>query len=579
MIRLLWLQTLSVVNGEVVDNLARGSVEQRRESVTLDQGRGRILDRNGMILAGERVNSLLIIPRMPQWHNPALMEQIATIIGVEHSVLDALARKTNKPFLAYTENQKKPIALSTEQVEKLEDIQSPAIKVVPYTRRYRDIPIATHVIGYLAQNPLQMREQYSYQVQRGILHKNGLLGAAGIERSFDQFLQGISPSTSRFTHFVDGQSDAITGLKDRLITSGNPFYPLELKTTLDGKLQAATEMMIENIHMKEGAVVVLDVENSDIIVMASRPNYDPNSVLPELGKWRNRAVSSETPGSIFKTVVLAAALEDDIVKPRQKFYCSGQWDRYHLRCWAREGHGVLTLEQAYAQSCNVIIAQIASKLDPGRLEEVATSLGVVHRIGWSTELLSYPTGSIQYFRQLDGEQEGQLFDRGTPRTDPGVLAQTGIGQRDVRLSPLQAANMVVTLLNAGQLKEPRIVTEISHNNSRSMLQFPNHQITRNPAEGGRGGISPSTARWLIDVMKLTVQSGTASSLLKTPVEVAGKTGTAETGHDGKVNQWFIGYTPTSKPKYAFAVMVSNRNSGDPHQALTITDQLLRILDE
>ncbi len=578
LLRLLWLQTLSIVDEELAGNLVRRSVEQRRESVILDQGRGRILDRNGIILAGERVHSLLLIPRMPQWHNPSLMKQIATIIGIEHQVLEAQARLNDKPFLVYKENQKKPIVLSTEQIEQLAYLQSPAIKVVPYAQRYQDAPIAAHVIGYLAQNPFLMKQKYSVQMKRGILHENDLLGVAGIEKSFDQLLQGVT--TSRFTHFVDGQSDAIPGLKDRLITSTNPFYPLNVRTTLDGKLQNATEEMIDHMHMKDGAIVVLDVENSDIVVMASRPNYDPNSVYPELGKWRNRAVLSETPGSIFKTVVLAAALEDGIVKPGQKFYCSGQWDRYHLRCWAREGHGVLTLEQAYAQSCNVIIAQIASKLDPGRLEEAAESLGVLQRIGWSTELLSYPSGSIHSFRQLDGEQEGQLFDRETARTDPGVLAQTGIGQRDVRISPLQAANMVVTLLNAGQLTEPRIVTEISHNNNRSMLRFPHHRVTSYTGKGG-GGVSHSTAQWLLEAMKLTVHSGTASSLLKTPVEVAGKTGTAETGliEDGKMNQWFIGYTPTHKPKYAFAVMVRNRNAGDSHQALTITDQLLRILDE
>ncbi|MEX2414506.1 MAG: penicillin-binding transpeptidase domain-containing protein [Paenibacillaceae bacterium] len=578
-IRLLWLQTLNALGvGELVGYLARGSVEQRLESVVLDQGRGRILDRSGAILAGVQVKALLIVPLMPQWHDPDLIGQVAAILGMKPNVLDSQARLTHKPFLVYTGFQKIPIVLSSNQIKQLEQIQSPALKVVPYVRRYQGHPIAAHVIGYLGQNPRQLKEWYPKQLEQGIFQENDLIGAAGIERAFDRFLQGIEPS--RYVHFVDGKSEALAGLQDRLISPDNPFYPLQLWTTLDGKLQAETEAMLDDIHMKEGAVVVLDIENSDVVVMASRPNYDPYSVLPELGEWRNRAVSAEIPGSIFKTVVLAAALEDGIVKPGQKFYCSGEWDRYHLRCWVREGHGVLTLEQAYAQSCNVIIAQIAAKLDPGRLEEVAESLGLLHRIGWSADRLSFPSGSMQSFRQFDGEQEGQLFDRETPKTDLGVMAQTGIGQRDVRLSPLQAANMVVTLLNAGQLKEPRIVTEIRHNNNRSLLQFPQHLITR-PLHKGKKGISPSTARWLTEAMKLTVQAGTASSLLKVPVEVAGKTGTAETGqlNERKVNQWFIGYTPTQQPKYAFAVLVSNRSQGEQHQALAITDQLIRLLGE
>ncbi|MEX1031526.1 MAG: penicillin-binding protein 2 [Paenibacillaceae bacterium] len=579
LIRLLWLQTLTMVGyGKLTGDLAQGSVEQRRESVVLDQGRGRILDRNGVILAGEQVSALLIVPRMPEWHDTDLMRQVSAIMGVEQEVLDSQTRLLDKPYLAYTETQKMPVILTENQVEQLARIQSPAFKVVPYIRRYQEHPIAAHVIGYLGQNPQQLKLWYSKQLEQGKLQHDELIGASGIERTFDRLLQGIGPSL--YTHFVDGQSEALAGLQDRLITSSNPFYPLHLRTTLDSKLQASTEAIMDNLHMKEGAVVVLDAENSDVVVMASRPNYDPYSVLPQLGNWRNRAISAEIPGSIFKTAVLAAALEDGIVKPGQKFYCSGQWDRYHLRCWVREGHGVLTLEQAYAQSCNVIIAQIAAKLQPGRLEEVAESMGLLHRIGWSTDRLTYSSGSITSFRQFDGEQAGQLFDQGTPQTDLGVMAQTGIGQRDVRLSPLQAANMVVTLLNAGQLREPRIVTEIRNQNNRLMVQFPQHVITKPLYKGGKG-ISASTAQWLTEAMKLTVHSGTASSLLKVPVEVAGKTGTAEIGqpNEGKVNQWFIGYTPTEQPKYAFAVLVSNSDEEERQQALAITDQLIRLLDE
>ena len=573
-IRLLWLQTRTTIGD---DYLAQQSVEQRRESVVLDQGRGRILDRSGAVLAGRQVHTLLVVPRMPQWIGTDLIDQVAGIIGVPPQTLESQVRLTSKPFLAYTVTKKTPLILSTKQIEQIDQIQSPALKVVPYIRRYREQPIASHVIGFLAQNPRQIKELYKEQLEQGNLQENELIGASGLERSFDRFLQGIE--TSKYVHFVDAKSEAIAGLHDRLILASNPFYPLQLQTTLDGKLQAATEAMIDKEGMKEGAVVVLDINNSDVIVMASRPNYDPYAVLPELGKWRNRAVSAEVPGSIFKTVVLATALEDGVVKPGQKFYCSGEWDRYHLRCWVREGHGVLTLEQAYAQSCNVIIAQIAAELDPNRLEEVAESLGLTHRIGWSTESLSLPLGGIQQsFRQFDGEQEGQLFDQGTPRADRGVLAQTGIGQRDVRVSPLQAANMVVTILNAGKLTEPRVVSEIKHNNNRSLIQFPQHVITR-PSGKGKSGLSPSTTRWLTEAMKLTVESGTASSLLKVPVQVAGKTGTGQTGqpHDHKVNQWFIGYTPTDQPKYAFAILVSNRQHDDQHQALSITDQLIRLL--
>jgi cell division protein FtsI/penicillin-binding protein 2 len=574
--RLLWLQTVTAYgDGEASRQLARSSVEQRRESVVLDQGRGRVLDRYGTILAGEQVRALLILPRVPQWDDE-LSQRVAAIIGIEQGIIDTQVRSADKPILIHNNFQKAPLILTDKQIEQLLHLKSPALRVVPYTRRYQQHPIAAHVIGYMGQNPEQLGKWYSSELNQGKMNQNDQMGSSGIERAFDRFLRGVE--AFKYSYFVDGNSERLDGLQDRWIYPNNSFYPLQLVTTLDSKLQAATENMLDKQHMMEGAVVVLDVENSNVIVMASRPDFDPYAVQPELGNWRNRAITAEVPGSIFKTVVLAAALEDGVVKPGQKFQCSGVWNRYHLRCWVREGHGVLSLEQAYAQSCNVIMAQIAAKLNPGRLEEIAESLGLFQRIGWSTDILNSPWGEIKPFHQFDGEQSGQLFDQRTNFSDLGVMAQTGIGQRDVRLSPLQAANMVVTLLNGGQLQEPRIVTAIKHNNNRTMMEFPEHHIHRNLGKP-RKSISASTARWLSEAMKLTVTTGTAKSLLKTPVEVAGKTGTAEIGAPvkHKVNQWFIGYTPIHRPKYAFAILVSNRSAGSQHQALEITDQLIRLL--
>lgn len=577
LIRLIWLQTFTTAGyDKFTGKLAQASVEQRRESVELDSGRGRITDRNGVIIAGEQAHALLIMPRNPEWRDMELVNRVSAILRIKQELISSQTKLIQTPYLAYIGSQKSPIYLSDQQMLQLTQLQSPAFKVVPYVHRYLKQPIATHVIGYLAQNPQLLKQLYADQIERGDVHKDELIGVSGIEKSFDRLLHGIG--SKRYAQYVDGQAKALAGLQDRITKSYNSYFPLQLKTTLDSKLQASTEAIIDKLHMKEGAIVVLDVEHADVITMASRPNYDPYSVLPQLGLWRNRAVSAHIPGSIFKTVVLAAALEDGIVKPGQKFYCSGEWDRYHLRCWVREGHGVLTLEQAYAQSCNVIIAQIAAKLRPGRLEEIGESLGLFHRIGWSTDQLDYGNGSISSFRQFDGEQAGQLFAAQTTQTDAGVMAQTGIGQRDVLMSPLQAANMVVTLLNKGQLSEPRIVTDIRYQNNREFVHFAKHEVNKRL---GRQALSASTARWLTEAMKLTVQSGTAHSLLKVPVEVAGKTGTAELGEHakGKVNEWFIGYTPQVKPKYAFAVLVSNSSDANKRQALAITDQLIRLLNK
>jgi cell division protein FtsI/penicillin-binding protein 2 len=146
------------------------------------------------------------------------------------------------------------------------------------------------------------------------------------------------------------------------------------------------------------------------------------------------------------------------------------------------------------------------------------------------------------------------------------MAQTGIGQRDAAVTPLQAANLVVTLLHDGSVLEPRLVSEIRYANGQLLAKLP-----RKAAPSQYGSIAPSTARALLRGMEAVVAHGTGRSIREGAWAVAGKSGTAQTVRAGAArnNQWFVGYGPVEAPRYAVAVLVENRAPGLANQATAL----------
>jgi cell division protein FtsI/penicillin-binding protein 2 len=152
--------------------------------------------------------------------------------------------------------------------------------------------------------------------------------------------------------------------------------------------------------------------------------------------------------------------------------------------------------------------------------------------------------------------------------------QTAIGQRDVRVTPLQAANLVVTLLNQGEVKSPRVVQSMLFQNDRLLGKFQEHTLIP-----GRNGISAKTAKQLLAWMTDVVDYGTGKALQQARWHVAGKSGTAQvkTGPDSTDNQWFIGYGPVEQPRYAVAVVVQNVPASGRNKSLPLFQEVMDIL--
>jgi cell division protein FtsI/penicillin-binding protein 2 len=316
-------------------------------------------------------------------------------------------------------------------------------------------------------------------------------------------------------------------------------------TTLDLDKQRLVEEAMDQAGIETGAAVLLDASNGDILAMASRPNFDPNQVDLTNDAWRNRALKQTAPGSVFKTVVAAAALEEGVTTPEEVFTCDGALGKYNFSCWKQDGHGDISFAQAFAQSCNIAFAKTAMRMNGDMMVDYAARLGLTVKPGWKTDMLF----KLPNFNQLDQADPGEVFAAATPKNDEGVLVQTSIGQRDVRISPLQAANMVVAIVNNGKRVESRLVTRITYKNGTMMKDFP-----VNLAEGEQ--ISRETAAQLRKLMRLVVTEGTGQQLQNAIWPIAGKSGTAQIA-GGEINQWFIGYAPYDKPRYVLAVVAEN----------------------
>jgi cell division protein FtsI/penicillin-binding protein 2 len=548
--RLMWIQVIDTTSFSHHDiDLMAKSVEQRKREIVLDTGRGLILDRKGQPFTGKTVYTLVVFPlkQYPFDREPKIQE-LANIVGVSRYGLLSQILEMKGPTVVKAETNGQPLEISKQQAKQVSELNIAGIRAMPYNLRYGEDLIARHVIGYIGKNPDYVKKVYADELEEGTLTVNSIIGVAGLEKSFQPFLQGLGPTV--VSYFVDAKGYPLRGLRIRYNQPENPYYPLSIVTTLDYEIQKAVENVMDEVGINEGAVVVLDVNNADILAMASRPNFDPGNVVPSKGNWGNRAVKQMIPGSIFKTVIAAAALEKEKFKPDDVFDDdTGSLGKYQLNSWKKGGHGKVTFQEAFAQSCNVCFAKIAMELTGDEIEEFSRKFGLLGQVGWQTEKLF----KISAFNQIDGEQKGQLFVDEELRNDEGVRIQTSIGQRDVRMTPLQAANMVVTLLQRGKVYTPRLVKRIDYLNGSPFYSFPVKALDIEKP------LQPYTVYQLKQWMRLVVTEGTGQELQNHNWKLAGKTGTAQVkvqGEEGN-NQWFVGFAPYDAPRYVVAVVAQN----------------------
>jgi penicillin-binding protein A len=410
-----------------------------------------------------------------------------------------------------------------------------------YFRRYPQGRLAAHVVGYSTAGRSR----------------------TGLERSLNPVLTGSQQSLSSL---VDQSLDKLTG---------KPIVGDTVVTTLDLNGQRTA---LDALGSRCGAVVALDPRTGRLRVMVSSPSFDPNDVETNYGRISkltadctpaspllNRASQGlYPPGSTFKVVTASAALDSGRFKPTSTFFDPGYCTVYGKRVNnfdTERPFGTLTLATALQHSVNSVFCNIGLALGARRIVAQAKAFGFYERPPLETpESERLPSGL---------SRNGTLFD---PKHDRDVDAgRMAFGQERLLVTPLQMAMVAGTIGNDGILMRPFVV-------DRTVTPQGKTRERTTPAKIRRA-VSPATARDVGDMMVAAVQGGTGTAAQISGLRIGGKTGTAETGINGKNTTWFIAFAGTEgqKPKLAIAVVLQNQSLTGGATAAPIARQVMQAL--
>lgn len=555
--------------------------ENRINMRLLPPPRGRILDRAGLPLAGNRENyRVVLIAERTRDVNKTLnaLGQLIPVGDAErHRILLEIKRRRSFVPITVREN------LNWEEVSKIE-VHAPDLPgIVIDVGQSREYPYgshAAHVLGYVAA--------VSEKDQTGdpLLELPGFrIGKTGVEKIHDLRLRGKA-----------GNSQLEVNALGRVIRElsrqeGQPGDDVGL--TIDLGLQKfAVERLMDK---RSAAAVVMDVNTGAVLAMASIPGYDPNvfNIGLSHSEWRsivrdphtpltNKAIAGHySPGSTFKMMVALAALERRVISPETTVFCRGYVvlgnARFH--CWKKHGHGWLDMKGAIEQSCDSYFYEISKR---ARIDNIAK---MAKRFG-----LGQPTGI-----DLPGEKSGLIPTRAWKKRAVGVAWQVGetlvagIGQGFVLTTPLQLAVMTARIASGRQIK-PHLVRSIISGGvakSISVEKAPPLEISGDALRLVKEGMDAV----------LNAPRGTArfSRIKKKGLEMAGKTGTSQVKRISKYERdtrvlknkerpWkdrdhalFVGYAPVKRPRYAIAVVVEHGGGGSAVAAPIARDIMLEAL--
>lgn len=505
---------------QIIDSskLAVEGLNGRIQEIPVGVARGAIVDRNGIPLTNTAKRFSVAVFPAQLGNKRETVEKLADIINEPREGLLNKFNKDERPFKLKTD-------VDIEVANKINAAQIPGVIAVVERVRYSNTSIASHLTGYIntADNH----------------------GVSGIEKIYDDILRGSEPEYAAV--MVDAAQRVIPGLGYKRLRLNNGLSPHNVVLTVDFRIQQVVEQVLDK-RLGKGAVIVMRPSTGEILAMASRPNFNANRVSDylheESAPLLNRAIAAYQPGSVFKLVVAAAALENEIVKPTDEFFDPGYIDVNNLRFkgWDFEhgGRGYITFAEAMAYSSNPVFIKVGLKLGAKKLVSFAEKLGFGHHTALN----------------FDGEADGNLPD--SDNIYPGELANFSIGQGAFEASPLQIVSLVATIANDGIKVDPYIVNKLTSEDGTIINTYR--------ASRGVRVMSRKTAYELRQMMIGVTQYGTGQAAYVEKVGSAGKTGSAETGYVDKnghgVNHaWFAGYAPLDNPQYAVVVFVEGGMSG------------------
>lgn len=601
---------LQLAKGEFYEQAAR---ENRIRVLPIAAPRGQIYDTNGKPLAVNRPSYTVSLVDMGNGSVDQVVAPLAQLLGMkEEEIHKKIEANNNRLFEPIRIANRVSMDVVTKIEERRSDLPGVYVEYVPI-REYPNGDLLAHVIGYLSEVSSDDLTTWAKDYKLG-----DIVGRSGLERSYETILRG---KDGGILVEVDSNNQLIRVLGREEPIPGNDIYltiDIDLQRVAEQNLQSSLQTIRTHQwansrapYAYSGAVVAMDPNTGAILAMASYPNYNPNDwasgrlddeslrIKYLIGSEQypnamlNRAVlAALPPGSVFKPVTLAAALEQGVVSTTETVYCNGFYTTVDpdnpSKCWNwdRGGHGTVNSWQALRDSCNVYFYEMGRRLGPERLSNYAKMFGLGEDTGLSD--LIYDKESDPYFtHRSDPAFKQWAYSQKLVDTNvwyPGESIYSAIGQQYSAFTPLQMTVVTSTIANRGTRFAPYLVAKVVR--GQNVEERAGKQVM------GTVELQPSTWQSIHQGMVAVTQYGGTSYSISfgdnptlmpwrdIPVAVAGKTGTAQVANDPndiRAHGWFTAYAPAEKPQIAIAMVVEAGRGGSASSAPTVAAMIKQYL--
>ncbi|UCD55038.1 MAG: penicillin-binding protein 2 [Candidatus Omnitrophota bacterium] len=517
------------------------SENNRVRVVSLASPRGKIYDRSGNLLVSNRISFDVEVIYQEINDVEKVINLLGDILAMDKELLSKkIGRSRKMPFapVKIVEDIKKETAIQIEEVRL--DLPGVIITTRPL-RNYIYKNIFSHAIGYLgkiSETELRKFKTYGYHVQ-------DFVGKDGIERRFNDYLRGVDGGLQIE---VDNKGQQV-----KLLAVKEPRAGRDLYLSIDKELQ---EFCHSLLAPRQGAILAMEPSTGAILALVSQPDFDPNVfVSPDNFKkirnllddsrafpMLNRAISGTyQPGSVFKAVVAAAALDSGRFDDKKTFSCKGSFPlgKRAFHCWKERGHGTVDITGAIKESCNVFFYQLGVFLGADEISRYAFKLGLGRMTG--IDLPGEVSGLVPTPRWKKSKFKTSWFK--------GETANYAIGQGHLLVTPMQILRFIGAIANKNKLLTPFIVERIED----VKLRHPEPRDIK---------LKDEALETIKEALRMVVNArrGTGLYARSKEVIISGKTGTAQNPEE-KPHAWFAGFAPFENPRICVVVFIEHGGKG------------------
>lgn len=504
-------------------------------NLPIEASRGKILDRNGIVLADNvTTTSLVLVPNQIK-NKREVTKELAKILNVSYNEMKKHVFKNTSIERVHPLGRR----LSYEVADKIEALKFDGVYLLKEAKRYYPYKtLLAHVLGYV-----------------GIDNQ----GLSGLELQYDKYLTG---EAGAIKYFSDAKGNKLT-LSDVYV---KPQDGMDLQLTIDINIQKSVERELDNVvnmmNPDMALAVVMNPKTGEVLAMSSRPTFDPNNYKNYSSEVLSRNLpiwASYEPGSTQKIITTAASIEEKVIDIyNEHFFDSGgvTVDGARIRCWKAGGHGDQTFLQVLQNSCNPGFVLMGERLGKEKLFSYLDLFGFGQKTGID----------------LNGEGKGIIFP--LSRVGNVELATTAFGQ-GISVTPIQQITAISAVLNGGDLLKPYVLASVLEPETGNVMYQNKKTVVRKT-------ISKETSKTMRYALETVVALGGGKAAYIDGYRIGGKTGTAQKVKDGAylVNNYimsFVGIVPSNDPEAVLYIAIDNPKNTALLSSYTTTPIARRIL--